>query len=137
MLEKAATLKRFEYSLLGTQFKNQTSVAEKQYQGSNKLFRPDGEIYHKSYLIYDIKYSFSEYRNFKEYSDLSFTTKHDKLILFYHWLNGFKNFPRQTVQTKIKTKSVYKNVANLRNKLHTIHVNDYKYITNKKEVKNE
>ena len=84
MLEKAATLKRFEYSLLGTQFKNQTSVAEKQYQGSNKLFRTDEKISHKPYLIYGIKYSFSEYRNFKEYSDLSFTTKYDKLILFYH-----------------------------------------------------
>ena len=133
MLEKTATLKRFEYSLLGTEFKNQTSVAE--YQGSKKLFRRDEKIYHKSYLIYDMKYSFSEYRNFKEYSDLSFTTKYDKLILFYHWLNGFKNFAPQTVQTKMKTKSVYKNVANLHNKLHTIHVNDYKYISNKKESK--
>ena len=133
MLEKTATLKRFEYSLLGTEFRNQTSVAEKQYQGSNKLFRPDGEIYHKSYLIYDIEYSFSEYRNFKEYSDLSFTTKYDKLILFYHWLNGFKNFAPQNVKTKVKTKIVHKNVANLHNKLHTIHVNSYKYITNKRK----
>ena len=133
MLEKAATLKRFEYSLLGTQFKNQTSVAEKQYQGSNKLFRTDEEISHKPYLIYGIKYSFSEYRNFKEYSDLSFMTKYDKLILFYHWLNGFKNFAPQNVKTKVKTKIVHKNVANLHNKLHTIHVNSYKYITNKRK----
>ena len=133
MLEKAATLKRFEYSLLGTQFKNQTSVAEKQYQGSNKLFRTDEKISHKPYLIYGIKYSFSEYRNFKEYSDLSFMTKYDKLILFYHWLNGFKNFAPQNVKTKVKTKIVHKNVANLHNKLHTIHVNSYKYITNKRK----
>ena len=133
MLEKAATLKRFEYSLLGTQFKNQTSVAEKQYQGSNKLFRTDEKISHKPYLIYGIKYSFSEYRNFKEYSDLSFMTKYDKLILFYHWLNGFKNFAPQNVKTKVKTKIVHKNIANLHNKLHTIHVNSYKYITNKRK----
>ena len=133
MLEKTATLKRFEYSLLGTEFKNQTSVAEKQYQGSNKLFRTDEKISHKPYLIYGIKYSFSEYRNFKEYSDLSFMTKYDKLILFYYWLNGFKNFAPQNVKTKVKTKIVHKNVANLHNKLHTIHVNSYKYITNKRK----
>ena len=60
-------------------------------------------------------------------------TKYDKLILFYHWLNGFKNFAPQNVKTKVKTKIVHKNVANLHNKLHTIHVNSYKYITNKRK----
>ena len=32
LLEKAATMKRFEYSSLGKDLKKQTSVAEKQYQ---------------------------------------------------------------------------------------------------------
>ena len=32
MLEKAAAIKRFGYSLLGKELKKQTSVAEKQYQ---------------------------------------------------------------------------------------------------------
>ena len=41
MLEKVAALKRFEYSSLGKELKAQTSVAEKQYQGLNKLFKPD------------------------------------------------------------------------------------------------
>ena len=41
LLEKVATMKRFEYSLLGKELKKQTSVAEKQYQGLNKLFKPD------------------------------------------------------------------------------------------------
>ena len=41
LLEKAAALKRFEYSLLGSELKKQTSVAEKQYQGLNKLFKSD------------------------------------------------------------------------------------------------
>ena len=31
LLEKAAAIKRFQYSLLGEQLKNQTNVAEKQY----------------------------------------------------------------------------------------------------------
>ena len=41
LLEKAAALKRFEYSLLGSELKKQISVAEKQYQGLNKLFKSD------------------------------------------------------------------------------------------------
>ena len=32
LLEKAAAIKRFEYSLLGKELKRQTNVAEKQYQ---------------------------------------------------------------------------------------------------------
>ena len=32
MLEKAAVIKRFEYSPLGKELKKRTSVAEKQYQ---------------------------------------------------------------------------------------------------------
>ena len=32
MLEKAAALKRFEYSLLGKELEKQTSVAEKNYE---------------------------------------------------------------------------------------------------------
>ena len=41
LLQKAATMKRFEYSSLGKEIKNQTRAAEKQYQGLNKLFKPD------------------------------------------------------------------------------------------------
>ena len=32
LLEKATTIKRFEYSLLGSELKKQTNIAEKQYQ---------------------------------------------------------------------------------------------------------
>ena len=41
LLEKAAALKRFEYSPLGKEFKAQTSAAEKQYQVLNKIFKLD------------------------------------------------------------------------------------------------
>ena len=34
MLEKAATIKRFEYSSLGKELKAQTDIAKKQYQKS-------------------------------------------------------------------------------------------------------
>ena len=38
LLEKAAALKRFEYSPLDKELKKQTSVAEKQYQKLNNAF---------------------------------------------------------------------------------------------------
>ena len=43
LLQKAVALKRCEYSPLGKELKAQTSVAEKQYQGLNKLCKPDEE----------------------------------------------------------------------------------------------
>ena len=41
LLEKAATMKRFEYSPLGKELKKQTSVAKKQFQSFNKGFNHD------------------------------------------------------------------------------------------------
>ena len=41
LLQKVAALKRFEYSPFGSELKKQTSVAEKQYQGLNKLLKSD------------------------------------------------------------------------------------------------
>ena len=38
LLEKAAGLKRFEYSPLRKELKSQTSAAEKQYQKLDKVF---------------------------------------------------------------------------------------------------
>ena len=38
MLEKAATMKIFEYSALGAELEKQTRVAEKQYQNFVKAF---------------------------------------------------------------------------------------------------
>ena len=38
LLETAATIKRFEYSLLGSELKKQTDIAEKEYQISDKSF---------------------------------------------------------------------------------------------------
>ena len=41
LLEKATVLKKFESSPLVKELKAQTSIVEKQYQGLNKLFKPD------------------------------------------------------------------------------------------------
>ena len=66
LTEKTAIIKRFEYSSspLSSELKNQTNIADKQYQGLDKDREFDGKIkkygnkltskmYNKSYLIYD------------------------------------------------------------------------------------
>ena len=70
MLEKAATLKRFEYSPLGKELKAQTHFAKKPYQKLNDTFgfdkiikkeKPALQSYSKSNLIYSSKNTFYKY----------------------------------------------------------------------------
>ena len=67
LLEKAATIKRFEYSVLGKELKAQTDIAKKQYQGLSKFFKSDEKEkltikkYNESDLIYNSKYRFYKY----------------------------------------------------------------------------
>ena len=70
LLEKAATMKRFEYSPLAKEIKAQTDTAKKQYQKVAETFEFDNIIkkeepifkdYNKSNLIYNSKYSFYKY----------------------------------------------------------------------------
>ena len=73
LLEKDATMKRFEYSPLGKELKAQTDIAKKQYQkldDTDELVRMKKEIptiktYKRSNLIYNSKYTFYEYYNIK------------------------------------------------------------------------
>ena len=76
LLEKAAAIKRFDYSLLGKELKKQTSVAEKKYQRFEKVFNHNEKeepvkikkerslTAEKSSLFYNNKYSFIEVKNF-------------------------------------------------------------------------
>ena len=41
LIEKAATLKRFEYWSLGKELKTQTDITKKKFQGLNKFFKSD------------------------------------------------------------------------------------------------
>ena len=70
MLEKANTIKGFEYSHLGKELKDQTDIAKrKQYQKLRKSYEFDETInkkpalkkYDKSDLIYDGSYSLQKY----------------------------------------------------------------------------
>ena len=78
LVEKAAALKRFEYSPLGKELKKQINVAEKQYQNFDKIFKPNEieqpvtikkEITDKSSLFYDNKCSFIEFKNVGKYKN--------------------------------------------------------------------
>ena len=94
LLEKAAAIKRFQYSLLGEQLKNQTSVAEKQYQKFDKAFESDKKAEDKTEnkkLVYDNVFAFYKDHNIKEFSKRSFDLKlndlkefKDKLELLYY-----------------------------------------------------
>ena len=93
--EKAAAIKRFEYSSLGKELEAQTDTAKKQYQGldkafiSNKdnknvnesLFKKEKKKY-KSNLIYN-KLSFYSYNDDKKFDSLSFKSKYFYLLRFY------------------------------------------------------
>ena len=65
LLEKAATMKRFEYSQLGKELKAQTGIAKKQSQKLDDTYKFDKIIkkdnYSKSNLIYDANHSFYRY----------------------------------------------------------------------------
>ena len=70
LLEKAASLKIFEYSRLGKELKAKTDIAKKQYQNLDNTFefekiikieKPTLENYNKSNLICNANYSFYKY----------------------------------------------------------------------------
>ena len=71
LLEKAAGLKRFEYSPLGKELKAPTSAAEKQYQKLDKIFESNKkeEVIKKSRamsnLVYNKDFTFYKYGNIK------------------------------------------------------------------------
>ena len=94
VLEKAATIKRFEYSPLGSELKKQIDIAnKKQYQGLDKVYEFDGTIskddkkatlkmYNKSVPIYDASHSFCKCCNIKKFDNLSHISKHSFLASF-------------------------------------------------------
>ena len=54
LLEKAATIKRFEYSPVGKELKVQTDITKKKYQRFDKVYESD-ETNNNSDLIYNSK----------------------------------------------------------------------------------
>ena len=70
MLEKTATIKRFEYLPLGNELKAQTDIVKKQFQKRDNIFEfyeifkkeePTFKDYNQPNLIYNKKYNFYKY----------------------------------------------------------------------------
>ena len=63
LLEKAATIKKSEYYLLGKELKAETDIAKKQYQGLDQIYEfveainRQGTLKCKSDVTYSSKYS--------------------------------------------------------------------------------
>ena len=106
---KAATIRRFENSpsgswkkkliLLKNSIKDEISflsLIKKEEPVTKKKKKKKSAITDDSKLMYDSKYSFTDY---------SFTTKYDKLLSFYHRLNEFRNLVPQKEKTKNKRES--------------------------------
>ena len=84
MLEKAAIIKRFEYSPLGNELKKKTDIAEKLWKWLDKIKKKTTvKKYNRSNLVYDSKYNFYEYTNIKNVNSLSLELKlsNFKLVL--------------------------------------------------------
>ena len=102
--EKTATMKRFEYSRLGKELKEQTSVAEKQCQSFDKVINHDEKekpvkiekerplTTDELSLFYKNKYSFIEFKNVGKYMDDSIVSRYNYLALFKEQLEEFKRF---------------------------------------------
>ena len=72
------------------------SLIKKEEPVTKKKKKKKSAITDDSKLMYDSKYSFTDY---------SFTTKYDKLLSFYHPLNEFRNLVPQKEKTKNKRES--------------------------------
>ena len=71
LAKKAATIKIFEYLLLGSEMKKQNEIARKQYQGLDKVYEFDRSNYSKNLakianLNYDSRFNSNKYRNNKK-----------------------------------------------------------------------
>ena len=111
LLEKAATIKRFEYSPLDRKLKKQADIGKKQDQELYKVYEFDGTInkdvqkptlkkYSKAELIYDTVHSFYKYCDIKKFNNLSLESKYSFLPSFSNDLDKFSRSKNQKEKTK-------------------------------------
>ena len=111
LLEKAVTMRRFEYPSLCKELKARTDITKKQYQGLNKIFRSDGKeeltfkTYNKSDPICNSKYSFHKYyHDSKKFNNFSFKSKYSSLFNFFRDLNKFNKLKTQKEKNRKEKK---------------------------------
>ena len=126
LLEKAATMKRFEYPPLGSELKKQTDIAEKQDKRLDNTYELDRikkekskiKKCNRSNLMYDSTYDFYEYYNIKHFENLSLASKYPILASFY---KNFNSLIPEKESTKEKKANVYDNVSEPYNEYLEIH----------------
>ena len=115
LLENAATIKRFEYSPLGSELKKQNDIAKTRYQGLNKVYQFDGTInkddkkprlkkYNKSGLIYDANHSFYKYQDINNFVCYSLESNSTFLASFSKDFDKLSKVRRQK-EKKVKKKN--------------------------------
>ena len=112
LLEKAATMKRFEYFPLGKELKAHIDIAKKQYQKLDCTSELDKVIekekltlkmYNKLNVIYDNNFSFFKYYcDIKKFDNLSSKSMYSFLIRFFNDLDKFNKLKSQKEETKRK-----------------------------------
>ena len=116
LFEKAATIKRFEYSPLGKELKKQTSVAEKQYQNFDNVFESDKiqedktksrKSRTKSNLVYSNYFTFYKLHDINDFVKRSLDSKIDRLKEFK---DKFESFYHDTIEIKPKNKEQKKDL---------------------------
>ena len=126
MLENTATTKWFEYSPSGKELKTQTDIADKLYQGLDKIYqfnekikkKPTLKKRNKSALIYNNKYSFYKYyRDSKKIENLSLESKYSFLAKYYNDLDKFSKLKLQKQKTRKKKTNIYDTSSELYNDL--------------------
>ena len=88
LLEKAASIKRYKYSPLGSELKKQTDIAKKQYQVLDKVHGCDTRAVNKKHESFkNLVYSNFNFNKFnisdEEFNELSGNTKYSLLKIFF------------------------------------------------------
>ena len=150
MLEKAATIKRFEYLPLSSELKKQTCIPEKKYQRldkasefdkkGDKTINKDGkkstlQKYNKSDLICDSKHSFYKYHYINKCNNCSFESKYKDLISFYQDLNELSKGKSTNEHTKEEKKNMYNNASELYNVLLRMYFGEYMNLSYSKQLR--
>ena len=145
LLEKAATIKRLEYSPLGKELSAQADMAKKQYQKLDDTYEFDNiikkekpvlENYSKSDLIYNSSYCFYKYyRESKKFDNLSLESKYLFLAEFFIDLNKSNKLNPKNKAQKRKKMNVYDNASDLYNNFLAIYFNEYNEILDAKRNK--
>ena len=137
MLEEAAAIKKFEYSLLSKEMKKQTSVAEKQDQEFDSTFESNKNQEYEtknekglasSNLVYNNCFTFYKYLKINEFVKSSLDSKLNdldkfkyQLELFYHDSVEIKPNNKEQIKDFKKRKVVLTTAHKLYDKLLNIY----------------